>query len=209
VQAFGKVPVRVDAAACDLLAISAHKIGGPKGIGALFIREATTVLPLVHGGGQERELRPGTENVAAAVGLAAAAELAAARQEEHAAALAALRDRLEAGIRHAVGNVVVNGPADAARRLPNILNVTVPGTDQESLIIGLDLEGLAVSGASACQSGATSASHVLAAMGAGAAGASIRLSLGWSSTAAEVDFAAAALGRVAAQLRADADSPLA
>jgi hypothetical protein len=99
VQAFGKLRVRVDEVPCDLLALSAHKIGGPKGIGALYIREGTQVLPLVHGGGQERELRPGTENVAAAVGFAVAAELAAAEQEREAARLLALRDRLEAGLR--------------------------------------------------------------------------------------------------------------
>jgi cysteine desulfurase len=197
VQAFGKVPVRVDETPCDLLAISAHKVGGPKGIGALYIREATAVLPLVHGGGQERDLRPGTENVAAAVGLAVAAELAVAGLEEHAARTAALRDRLETGLRQALGNVVVNGPADRALRLPNILNITLPAADQEALLIGLDLEGVAVSGASACLSGAVQSSHVLRAMGRAATGGSVRLSLGWTTTQAEVDFGVAAFARIA------------
>jgi cysteine desulfurase len=110
VQAFGKIRVRVDETPCDLLAISAHKIGGPKGIGALFVREGVSVLPLVHGGGQERELRPGTENVAAAVGLAVAAELAATEQETEAARLLDLRGRLERGLQQAVPELVINGP---------------------------------------------------------------------------------------------------
>lgn len=203
VQAFGKLPVRVDRVPCDLLAISAHKVGGPKGIGALYIRESTAVLPLAHGGGQERDLRPGTENVAAAVGMAVAAELAAVEQEEHAARVGTLRDRLAAGLRGAVPDLVVNGVG--AQRLPNILNVTVPGADQEELLVGLDLEGLAVSGGSACQSGTIKPSHVLGAMGAVRPGsANVRLSLGWTTDAADVDFAVATFGRVLEQLRAPA-----
>jgi cysteine desulfurase len=203
VQAFAKVRVRVDETPCDLLSLSAHKIGGPKGIGALYIREGVSVLPLVHGGGQERELRPGTENVAAAVGFAVAAELAAAEQEHEAGRLLALRLRLEKGLREAVPELVVNGPAEG--RLPNIVNVTVPGADQEGLLIGLDLEGVAASGASACQSGTIQPSHVLTAMGRVAPGeASVRLSLGHPTTAAEIDFAIAAFGRVVEQLRIEA-----
>lgn len=203
VQAFAKVRVRVDETPCDLLSLSAHKIAGPKGIGALFIREGTEVLPLVHGGGQERELRPGTENVASAVGFALAAELAAAEQEEEAARLAGLRMRLQQGLQQLVPELIVNG---AARHgLPNILNVTVPGADQEGLIIGLDLEGVAASGASACQSGTIKPSHVLAAMGRISNGdASVRLSLGRTTTAEEIDFAIAAFGRVIEQLRVEA-----
>ncbi|MEX1183896.1 MAG: cysteine desulfurase family protein [Gemmatimonadota bacterium] len=206
VQAFGKLRVRVDEAGCDMVSISAHKVGGPKGIGALCIRESTHVLPLVHGGGQERELRPGTENVAAAVGFATAAELAVAEREEEAARLAALRDLLEAGLRAAAPDLIVNGPPDG--RLPNILNVTLPDTDQEGLLIGLDLEGVAASGASACASGTVKPSHVLAAMGALRPGAaSVRLSLGRTSTAAEIDTAIAAFGRVVDQLRTPASYP--
>ncbi|HSJ31076.1 MAG TPA: cysteine desulfurase family protein [Longimicrobiales bacterium] len=203
VQSFAKLRVRVDETPCDLLSLSAHKIAGPKGIGALYIREGTHVLPLVHGGGQERELRPGTENVAAAVGFAVAAELAAAEQEEEAARLAALRDRLRQGLLELVPELLVNGPARDV--LPNILNVTVPGADQEGLLIGLDLEGVAASGASACQSGAIKPSHVLAAMGRITEGdASVRLSLGRLTTAEEIEFAIAAFGRVVEQLRVEA-----
>jgi cysteine desulfurase len=204
VQAFGKLPVRVDRTPCDLLAISAHKIGGPKGIGALYIRDATAVLPLVHGGGQERELRPGTENVAAAVGLAAAAQLAADGQARHAAHAAALRDRLLDGIRRSAPDVIVNGPSDPALRLPNILNITLPGADQEALLISLDLEGIAASGASACLSGTAKPSHVLTAMGrAGIPGANVRLSVGWTTTEEDIDAAVAAFARIIDQVRAE------
>jgi cysteine desulfurase len=204
VQAFGKVRVRVDETRCDLLSLSAHKIGGPKGMGALFVREGTRVLPLVHGGGQERELRPGTENVAAAVGTAVAAELAAADQEREAARLLELRARLEHRLRQAAGDVVINGPPGDGR-LPNIVNITVPGADQEGLLIGLDLAGVAVSGASACQTGAVKPSHVLLAMGGIRNGdASIRLSLGRTTTDDDVDYAATAFGQVLEQLRVDA-----
>lgn len=204
VQAFGKVRVRVDETPCDLLSVSAHKIGGPKGIGALYVREGVELLPLVHGGGQERELRPGTENVACAVGFARAAELAVAAQEDEAARLAALRDRLAEGLAQAVPDLELNGAPDPGR-LPNILNVTVRGADQEGLLIGLDLEGVAASGASACQSGTIRPSHVLAAMGRIREGdASVRLSLGHTTTEEEIDSAIAAFGRVVAQLRVEA-----
>jgi cysteine desulfurase len=204
VQAFGKVRVRVDETPCDMLSLSAHKVAGPKGIGALFIAEGTQVLPLVHGGGQERDLRPGTENVAAAVGMALAVELAAAEQEEEAARLLQLRHRLETGLRNAVADVVINGPDDDGR-LPNIVNVTLPGADQEGLLIGLDLAGLAASGASACQTGAIKPSHVLLAMGRIRSGdASVRLSLGRTTTADDVDYAIACFADVLEQLRVDA-----
>jgi cysteine desulfurase len=200
VQAFGKVRVDVRDTACDLLSLSAHKISGPKGIGALYIREGTVVLPLVHGGGQERELRPGTENVAAAVGFARAAELAVADQEHEGDRLRALRDRLETGLRQHVPDLLVNGAA--APRLPHILNVTVPDADQEGLLIGLDLEGVAASGASACQSGTVQPSHVLAAMGRlRPAAAAVRFSLGRTTRASDIDFAIGAVVRVVEQLR--------
>jgi cysteine desulfurase len=203
VQSFAKLRVRVDETPCDLLSLSAHKIAGPKGIGALYIREGTHVLPLVHGGGQERELRPGTENVAAAVGFAVAAELAAAEYAEESARLGDLRVRLAQGLQERVPEIVVNGPARAV--LPNILNVSIPGADQEGMLIGLDLEGVAASGASACQSGTIQPSHVLAAMGrAKGGGASVRLSLGRTTTVEEIEFAIAAFGRVVEQLRVEA-----
>jgi cysteine desulfurase len=200
VQGFGKTRVRVDEIACDMLSISAHKIGGPKGVGALFIRDGVALLPLSHGGGQERELRPGTENVAAAVGLAVAAELAAREQEAECARLLALRDRLADGLRAQVPDLVIN--AAGAERLPHVLNVSVPGADQEALIYGLDLDGLAVSGASACQSGASKPSHVLLAMGAVLPdAASVRLSLGHDTTAEEIERAIAIFCGVAGRVR--------
>jgi cysteine desulfurase len=203
VQAFGKVRVRVDEVACDMLAISGHKIGGPKGIGALYLRDGVGVFPLTHGGGQERELRPGTENVAAAVGLAKAAALAAAEQEQEAARLSALRARLEAGLLEAVPGLTVN--AARAARLPHVLSVTVPDMDQEALIFGLDLEGLAVSGASACSSGSVQPSHVLQAMGAMPPGsASARLSLGHTTTADEIERAIAIFAGVVESVKVSA-----
>jgi cysteine desulfurase len=203
VQAFGKVRVRVDETPCDMLALSAHKVSGPKGIGALYVREGVQILPLVYGGGQERDMRPGTENVAAAVGMATAVELAAREQEEEAGRLESLRQRLEHGLRGTCSDIVVNGPT--AGRLPNILNLSLPGADQEALLIGLDLEGVAASGASACQSGTPKPSHVLVAMGRYRAGdATVRLSLGRTTTAEDVDFAVEAFGRVVEQLRVEA-----
>jgi cysteine desulfurase len=203
VQAFGKVRVRVDEVACDLLSLSGHKLAGPKGVGALYVREGVTVLPLTHGGGQERQLRPGTENVAAAVGLAVAAELSAAEQEDEAKRLGALRDRLEAGLRERIPELIVNGAG--AERLPHVLNVTVPGADQEGFLIGLDLEGVAASGASACQSGSVSPSHVLTAMGRlEPESASVRLSLGLTTTDDEIDRALEVLPRVVERVRVTA-----
>jgi cysteine desulfurase len=203
VQAFGKVPVRVDEVPVALLSVSAHKIGGPKGMGALFIRDGVQLLALTHGGGQERELRPGTENVAAAVGFAVAAELAAAEQTAQAARLYALRSALEAGIRKHVNDVIVNG--GAAERLPHVLNVSVPGADQEALVIGLDLEGVAASGGSACQSGAVNPSHVLAAMGRVHAGeASVRFSLGHTTSDEDIALVTEVFGAVVERIRAEA-----
>jgi cysteine desulfurase len=185
VQAFGKVRVRVDEVAVDLLTISAHKVGGPKGIGALYVRSGVEVVPLTHGGGQEWGLRPGTENVAAAVGFAVAAELAVREQEAEAARLAALRDRLEQGLKERVPGLVVNG--GGAPRLPHLLDVSVPDVDQEAILVALDLEGIAVSSGSACQSGTVEPSHVLVAMGRARENeASLRLSLGRTTTEEDV-----------------------
>ncbi|HEX5724600.1 MAG TPA: cysteine desulfurase family protein [Longimicrobiaceae bacterium] len=186
VQALGKVPVRVDRVPVDLLSFSAHKLGGPKGIGLLYVRRGTRLAPLLFGGGQERGLRPGTEDVAGAVGFAAAAEAAEAEREAEAARLGALRDRLEAGLRARVPELVVN--AAEAARLPNVSNVSVPGADPEALLASLDLEGIAASSGSACSSGAVEPSHVLTAMGLApeVAGPSVRFSLGRGTTEAEI-----------------------
>lgn len=182
VQAFGKVKIDAASQQFDLLAISGHKLGAPKGIGALFIRRGTRLEPLLHGGTQDRGRRPGTENVAAAVGLACAAELAVAEMETECARLASLRDRLEAGILERVPDAVVHGRG--AERAPHITNFSVPGTDSESLLMALDLRGIAASGGSACQSGSVGASHVLEALGVppDLVHAAVRMSLGALTT---------------------------
>ncbi|MDQ3674125.1 MAG: cysteine desulfurase, partial [Gemmatimonadota bacterium] len=159
VQAFGKIPIDARTQQFDFLTISGHKFGAPKGIGALFVRRGSAIEPLMHGGTQERGRRPGTENVAAAIGLARAAELAVAECEGHCQRLERLRERLEAGILERVPDTIIHGRG--APRAPHILNLSVPGTDSESLLMALDLKGIAASGGSACQSGSISPSHVL------------------------------------------------
>ena len=182
VQAFGKIPVDVGEAPVDLLTVSGHKIGAPKGCGAIFVRRGTTIEPLLHGGSQDRGRRPGTENVAAAVGLARAAELAMEEREREMARLAALRDRLEAALVARVPDAMVHGRG--APRAAHILNLSVPGTDSESLLMALDLAGVACSSGSACQSGSVSPSHVLTALGVprDLASAAVRMSLGSMTT---------------------------
>ena len=187
VQAFGNVAIDASAVPFDVLTISGHKIGAPKGIGAVFIRRGTVIEPLFHGGTQDRGRRPGTENVAAAVGFARAAELAVAEREAHWRQLEQLRDRLEAGIVARVPDAVVHGRG--APRAPHIVNISVPGTDSESMLIALDLRGVGCSAGSACQSGSVSPSHVLSAMGVSneLASAAIRMSVGALTTEAAID----------------------
>lgn len=187
VQAFGKIPIDAQKQLFDFLSISGHKFGAPKGIGALFIRRGTEIEPLMHGGMQDRGRRPGTENVAAAVGLAVAAEITLAESEAHCARLAKLRDRLEAGILAKIPDAVVHGCG--AERAPHVLNLSVPGTDSESLLMALDLRGIAASGGSACQSGSITPSHVLTAIGVPSelASAAIRFSLGRLTTDSCID----------------------
>jgi cysteine desulfurase len=182
VQAFGKITIDAQKQQFDFLTISGHKFGAPKGIGALFIRRGTSLEPLMHGGTQDRGRRPGTENVAAAVGLARAAELAVAECEAHCARLLKLRERLEAGVLAKVPDAVIHGRG--AKRAPHIVNISVPGTDSESLLMALDLRGIAASGGSACQSGSISPSHVLSAIGVRPelASAAVRMSLGSLTT---------------------------
>ena len=151
VQAFSKVEIDAAKVPFDILSISGHKIGAPKGCGALFIRRGTPIEPLFHGGTQDRGRRPGTENVAFAVALATAAELALAEHEAESKRLTALRDRLQAMLLARIPDLVVH--ARHAPRAPHILNVSVPGTESESLLMALDLQGIACSGGSACQSG--------------------------------------------------------
>jgi cysteine desulfurase len=183
VQAFGKVVIDTTAIPFDVLSISGHKIGAPKGIGAVYIRRGTLVEPLFHGGSQDRGRRPGTENVAAAVGLARAAELAVAEREVHWLRLVRLRDRLEQAILTRVPDAVIHG-RDAAHRAPHITNVSVPGTDSESMLMALDLRGIGCSAGSACQSGSITPSHVLSAIGVSPelASSAIRMSIGCLTT---------------------------
>jgi cysteine desulfurase len=200
VQAFGKVAVDARAVPFDFAAISGHKIGAPKGIGAMFLRRGTPLEPLFFGGTQDRGRRPGTENVAYAVGLAVACERATAEREASSAKYAAMRDKLERGIRERVPGVVVN--AEGAQRAPHILNVTVPGADGQSLLMALDLHGIACSGGSACQSGSTGGSHVLAAMRPSAPpGAAVRMSVGSLTTDADLDRAIDVFARLARKAR--------
>jgi cysteine desulfurase len=179
VQAFGKVEVDARKIPFDLLSISGHKIGAPKGCGAMFVRRGTPLEPLLHGGSQDRGRRPGTENVAAIVGLARATELAKAEREHEVARLSALRDRFEGELLAKVPDAVIHG-RNAPKRAPHISNVSVPGMDAESMLMALDLRGIGCSAGSACQSGSTSPSHVLSAMGVRRelAGAAVRISFG-------------------------------
>jgi cysteine desulfurase len=187
VQAFGKVVVDARTIPFDFVAISGHKLGAPKGIGAFYIRRGTPLEPLFFGGSQDRGRRPGTENVAAAVGLARAMELAIEEREAHWTHLAGFRDRLQARLLERIPDAVVHGLG--APRAPHILNISVPGTDSESLLMALDLKGVAASSGSACQSGSVLPSHVLAAMGVPAeiATAAIRMSFGALSSDEDVD----------------------
>lgn len=178
VQAFGKVDVDARKTPFDMLSLSGHKIGAPKGIGALYIRRGTPIEPLMFGGAQDRGRRPGTENVAMAVGLARAAELAVAEREHEWNKLETLRTQLEAALLERIPDAVIHGRG--APRAPHIVNISVPGTDSESLLMALDLRGIGCSAGSACQSGSITPSHVLAAIGVAPdlASSAIRMSLG-------------------------------
>lgn len=201
VQAFGKIAIDAKKVAFDILSISGHKIGAPKGCGAVFVRRGIVIEPLLHGGSQDRGRRPGTENVAAAVGLARAAELALAEREAECRRLTALRDRLEAAIIDALPDVIVHGRG--AARAPHILSISVPGTESESLLMALDLQGIACSAGSACQSGSVTPSHVLSACGVRAdiANAAIRMSIGCLTTDACVDRVAQVFPALAQKAR--------
>ncbi len=201
VQAYGKTSIDAKVMDFDLLTISGHKLGAPKGIGALFIRRNTPLSPMFHGGSQDRGRRPGTENVAFAVGLATAAEAVWREHEAEHARLAALRDRMERRLREQVPDVIIH--AEQAPRAPHISNVSIPGTDSESMLMALDMRGIACSAGSACQSGSVSASHVLSAMGVSPthANAALRLSLGSLSDEAGIDRAVDVLGTLAAKAR--------
>ena len=201
VQSTGKIPVDVRALGVDLLSLSAHKFNGPKGAGALWIKRGTRMQPILTGGRHERSRRAGTENVPALIGLGVAARLAAAKMSAEAARVGALRDRLEERILRDVGGTVVNGTRSS--RVPNTTNISFDRVEAESLLIALDLEGVAVSTGSACSSGTLEPSHVLRAMGFSAHRAqnSLRFSLGMFSTEEEVDRVASLLPSIVEKLR--------
>jgi cysteine desulfurase len=203
VQAAGLPGVDPAGQGIDLLALAAHKLGGPTGVGALVVRPGISLRPLLHGGGQERGLRSGTLPAAAIAGFGAAAAAALAEREAGAAStLAALRARLLAGLRALDPGLEVNGPADPAEGLPGLLSVRFPGRRAEDLLLLLDRHGVACSAGSACASGAVTPSHVLLAMGRAPAETreTVRFSLGHASTRADVDAAVAAVGQALAVL---------
>jgi cysteine desulfurase len=201
VQSVGKIPVDVGALGVDLLSLSAHKFNGPKGAGALWIKRGARVTAILTGGKHERNRRAGTENVPAIAGLGVAARLAAAKLAAEAARVAALRNRLEEAILAAVPGTTINGAREP--RVPNTTNISFDAVEAESLLIALDLEGVAVSTGSACSSGTLEPSHVLRAMGLPSPRTqnSIRLSLGAGNTEAEVDFVVSKLPGLVEKLR--------
>jgi cysteine desulfurase len=201
VQSAGKIPINVRTLGVDLASFSAHKLYGPKGVGALWVRRGVRLMPVLTGGRQERNRRPGTENVPGNVGFGVAARVAAGRLAEDSVRLIALRDRLEQGVLARVGAIDVNGARDA--RVPNTSNISFAGVEAESLLIALDLEGFAVSTGSACSSGTLEPSHVLKAMGLSShrAQSSIRFSLGRGNTEQEVDALLEVLPGVVERLR--------
>jgi cysteine desulfurase len=201
VQAVPWLDVAEAAAAADLVSVSAHKFGGPKGVGALVRRGEVPIEPLIEGGGQEWGLRSGTANVSGAVGMAAALRVTSTHRADEVARIRPLRDRLAGGLAERVPGSLVNG--DVARKIAGNCHVGFPGVEAETLLVALDRDGLCAAAGSSCTSGATEPSHVLEAMGVprDAALASIRLSLGYASTRADVDTALELVPRAVEQLR--------
>ena len=202
VQSVGKIPVNVNTLNVDLLSLSAHKLYGPKGVGALYIRTGTQIQQLLYGGHHQRGFRPGTENVAGIVGLGKAAELAQHSLATDAARISVLRDKLERGLLARIPHTRANSAA--ASRTPNTTNILFSGIEGEALVIALDLKGLACSVGAACSSGAVEPSHVLTAIGRSAeeAKSSLRFSLGRHTTEAEIAFALDVIPAAVSQLRA-------
>ncbi len=202
VQAVGKIPVDVQELGVSMLSLSAHKLNGPKGVGALYVRRGTPLRPLMVGGHHERDRRPGTENVAGIVGLGKAAELALGRGEAEAGRLAGLRDRLERGIKQRAPGAHIN--AERSPRLPSTTSVRFDGIDGEGFVISMDLKGIACSTGAACSSGSLEASHVLTAIGMSRdeARSTVRFSLGLGNDEAEIDYALDVIPQVVERLRA-------
>ena len=204
VQAAGAVDIRPDVLGVDLMSLTAHKIYGPKGAGALYVRRRTPLQALQLGGGQEEERRAGTESVAQAVGLASALKLAEEERQRRTEHAASLRNMLWRELNERVHPIRLNGPADWSRRLPNNLNVSFPGVEGESILLQLDLEGFAASSGSACSTGSTEPSHVLSAIGldSDTAHSTLRLSLGQSNNEDQIEAIAKSVEEITARLRA-------
>jgi cysteine desulfurase len=208
IQALGKIPFDIRGLKADLITVSGHKIGGPKGVGAVVLAEGVRGLePLLRGGGQELGRRAGTENVAGIAGFGAAVRAATDSLENDAIRIENLRNRLEKGLRQTPGAIVFSGDVP---RLPNTTLFTVPGMRAETAVIGFDLEGIAVSSGSACSSGKVQPSHVLKAMGFGPeiAQGAVRLSLGWSTSPADIDRCLEAWRKLAGTLLKGSDETL-
>ena len=203
VQAVGQLPVDFAATGLDAMTVSGHKVGGPMGVGALVVRREVELVPVLHGGGQEREVRSGTLDVAAIAGFAAAVDAATAARAEEAPRLAALRDALVASVLAAAPDAVLNGDAGADGRLPGNAHLSFPGCEGDSLMLLLDARGIECSTGSACSAGVPEPSHVLLAMGVDPllARGSLRFSLGHTSTVADVDAVAEAIGPVVERAR--------
>lgn len=201
VQGFNSVAIDVDELRVDMLSLSAHKFGGPKGCGLLYVREGTTLEPVQHGGGQELGRRSGTHDVAGAVGLATAMELAVADRKRFRSEVGAIRDEFSRLIRDQIEDAVPNTPPTASS--PHHLNIRFPGVSNQILLMRLDQEGVAASAGSACQSGAATVSHVLEAMGLGPdqARECVRFSFGWTSTMDQAEIAAKTVVELAGELR--------
>jgi cysteine desulfurase len=202
VQALGKIPVNVDDMGVDYLTVSAHKIYGPKGIGALYVRKGAPLFPLIHGGHQEDGLRAGTYNNLGIIGFGRAAAIAMDEVTQYGKKIAPLRDRLRDGLTTAIPNIKINGhPTDV---LPNTLNVSFPGAEGEAILLSMDMQGIEASTGSACASGSLEPSHVLMAIGVGPelAHGSIRFSLGWGISADDIDYIITTLPPIIARLRA-------
>jgi cysteine desulfurase len=202
VQTAGHIPVNVDELGVDLLSISGHKLYGPKGVGALYVRKGTKLVPLVHGGEHEKRRRAGTENVPGIVGLGKAVQLAGQEMSKEAERLTYLRDKLIRGLEKKIDRVRLNG--HPAKRLPNNINVSVDFVEGESMILNLDLEGICASTGSACSSASLEPSHVLLALGLSPeqAHGSLRFTLGRENTEADIERALAVLPGIVAKLRA-------
>ena len=186
VQSFGKIPFNFEEIGVSAATLSAHKIGGPLGVAALVLKHGIDLAPLLHGGGQEREIRSGTINAPGIVAFAKAAEIAIATRESNFKVIRELRDQLITGLKHAVPDLILNSPADPA--LPGVVNISIPGTESDALLLLLDSEGVSASAGSACIAGVPRPSHVLIAMGIAEelADASLRISIGASNTSDEI-----------------------